>query len=70
MLNAKHLNINGLELDGTTPITPRTKQFLISKGINVEQSNGRITVTGGFSINKAEIDQFLDSKKDKPTPKP
>ena len=70
MLKIKHLNLNGLELDSTTPITPRTKEFLTYKGIQAEQKDGYIIVSGSFSINKAEVDEFLASKGSAPAPKP
>lgn len=70
MMKMKHFNLNGLELDGSEPITPRTRTFLISKGIKAEQKDGYVIVTGGFSITKAEIEQFLVSKGSAPAPKP
>ncbi len=70
MLRSKHLNLNGLELDGTDPITPRTREFIIHKGIQAEQKDGYIIVTGGFSINKQEVDNFLASKRSSNIPKP
>ena len=69
MLKMQHLNLNGLELDGTTPITPRTKEFLIYKGIQAKQKDGYVMVTGSFSINPAEVAEFLASKGSAPAPK-
>lgn len=67
MLKSKKLNLNGLEIDGSTPITPRTKEFLVSKGIHVAQDkDGYISVTGSFSISGQEVSEFLASKKSVP----
>lgn len=69
MIHCKRLNLNGLELDGSIPITPRTQQFLFSKGLQVEQSNGKIKLAGSGSISKQEVEQFLATKRSAPTPK-
>lgn len=58
------LNIHGLELRGDTPITPRTRMFLMSKGANVEQYDGSFSLTcnNGFNISKQDVEQFLASR--------
>ncbi len=62
MLRGRKHNINGLELDGSLPISPRTLTFLQQHRVNVQQENGFIQLSGSFSINRAEVDAFLLQK--------
>jgi len=62
MFKSKTITLNGLELRGDTPITPRTKTFLTSKGANVQQSDGFIVVNGSFSISAIEVAEFQKKK--------
>ncbi len=51
----------GIDLKGSIPLSPRTKEFLESKGKTVTQNNGKITFTGDFfnTFSRKEIADFL-----------
>ena len=69
MMSSKSININGLVLNADEPDSPRTQQFLTQHGMHVKRENGKVSLSGNFSISKSEIDTFLASKKpDVPKP--
>ena len=43
-----NVDLYGLDLKGSIPLSPRTKEFLESKGSQVTQDNGKITFVGDF----------------------
>ena len=59
MMQARNLNLNGLDLRGDQPITPRTRNFLVQHGAQVEQNNGFLTLRGNMSISRQEVAAFL-----------
>lgn len=58
------LELYGLELKGRTPLSPRTKMFLESKGNSVTQSNGKIFFNGDFfnTFSQKEVTDFIAQK--------
>ncbi len=45
MLKARKLQLNGLELDGSKPVTPRTQQFLAQHEMKVKLEGGFVELT-------------------------
>jgi hypothetical protein len=55
------VDFGGIDLKGGIPLSPRTKEFLESKGNTVTQNNGKITFTGDFfnTFSREEVEIFL-----------
>jgi hypothetical protein len=58
------VDLYGIDLKGSIPLSPRTKDFLESKGNMVIQENGKITFAGDFfnAFSKEEVAIFLAQK--------
>lgn len=70
MFRSKQLNLNGLQLRGDQPITPRTGLFLKYKGLKASQSGGFVTLEsaapgGGMALDakfRADVAEFHQNK--------
>lgn len=65
------VDLYGINLKGSIPLSPRTKMFLESKGNTITQENGKITFIGDFfnSFSQREVAEFL-AQKQAPRPQP
>jgi hypothetical protein len=68
MMRSKTLNLNGLQLSGEQPVSPRTNAFLKQHDLKAEQKDGYVSlggVNGGFCLDgkfRQDVQEFNTDK--------
>lgn len=68
MISARKINLEGLELYGNRPISPRTRAFCQEHDIQITQKDGVVSITRSFILSREEVDDFLRAKANSPAP--